>query len=172
MMVTSPIGDRDSCICCHGNLHTFQRPFGLPLTFTCTWLHHSLNRRQTLPDLYSSSLLSHFPLCLHRPLLSPSPTISLSLMELLWPNVVCPDVSHNSVTTAMSPLLQSHKSILVIDTPRQDVLLPLACPHRPWGCQQLGGSPFSCSPSRPPPLWLNSVCSSLATRLFSSTSSA
>ena len=43
MTLTSPIGNRDLRICCHGNCHTFshsQHPPGSFPTLTCEQLHH------------------------------------------------------------------------------------------------------------------------------------
>lgn len=86
--VTSHTGDRDLHICCHSNRIHSQSP--LP-TSTCEQLCHSLNKRQTLPDLrpFFFSLFSP---------LSPSPPLWPCPYNtpLHWPGVGCPDTSCNS----------------------------------------------------------------------------
>ena len=75
----------------HHFLHS-QNPLGSPPTFTCTWLHHYPNKRQTPLTSFSPPSSSSPP-----PLPS-SPTINLCHVELLWPGVVCPDTSRDSNT--------------------------------------------------------------------------
>lgn len=92
--VTSPTGDRDLCLYCHGNCMHFQSP--LP-TFICEHFCHRLNKRQSLPDLRSSFF--SFSLCLCHSLFASAPTINLCHMKLHWPGMVCQLLSSNSNTS-------------------------------------------------------------------------
>lgn len=85
----SPIGDRDPCICCHGNGHTFP---------SSTWFTSHLYlrgvasqpKRQILPAPFTSSSVSFLPCC---------PQCSRSHMELHWSGVDCLYRSWDSITT-------------------------------------------------------------------------
>jgi len=77
----------------YSNGRTFPASFWFSPTFTYEWLRHSLDKRQTLPThlLFFSS----FSL----PPSSSLSSINLFHMGLYCPGVVCPDVSHDSITT-------------------------------------------------------------------------
>lgn len=79
-----------------------QYPFGLLPTFTCECLHHSLNKRQTLPVLLPFFFFFLFL------------STSLFHVEQHWPDLFCLDVNQDSITTICTARMPNISIILCI----------------------------------------------------------